>query len=114
MAAPETIYWWFLFPSLIRGLVHAVRRKLALTSPLVLFAVVMTCAYSLVHGNVGSGFRQRAQIFVILFIFASLGYYRKRCQRLGIDPDLLDVDRPAPPPDAAVQNNVPATAGARP
>ena len=45
--------------------------------------------YSLVHGNVGAAFRQRAQIFVLLFIFASLGTYVKTCRRRGIDSNLL-------------------------
>jgi hypothetical protein len=88
-AAPETFYWWWMFPGLVSGLIWAVRKRFAETSPLVLFAVTMTCAYSLMHGNVGSGFRQRAQIFVILFIFASFGHLKRRAQKLGIDSDLL-------------------------
>lgn len=91
-AAPETIYWWILFPSLIRGMVWSVRRRFAETSPLVLFAVVMTAAYSLMQGNVGSGFRQRSQIFVVLFIFASFGLYKKRAANARIDGELLLVD----------------------
>ena len=35
---------------------------------------LMTLAYALMHGNVGSAFRQRAQIFIILFIFAGVGH----------------------------------------
>jgi hypothetical protein len=51
--------------------------------------VTLTCAYSLVHGNVGSAFRQRAQIFVFLFIFASLGWYQKRCRQASVSDQLL-------------------------
>ncbi len=91
-AAPETIYWWILFPSLIRGMLWSVRRRFAETSPLVLFAVIMTAAYSLMQGNVGSGFRQRSQIFVILFIFASFGLYKKKAEGAALDTDLLLVD----------------------
>lgn len=89
MAAPETIYWWFLFPSVLRGMWWMFRKRFAETSPLLLFAVTMTGAYALMQGNVGAGFRQRAQIFVILFIFAGLGAYRRRCERAGVDPNLL-------------------------
>lgn len=89
LAAPETIYWWFLLPSVVRGMLWSVRSRFAETSPLVLFAAIMTCAYSLVHGNIGSGFRQRAQIFVILFVFAAFGAYRRRAKHARIDPDLL-------------------------
>jgi 4-amino-4-deoxy-L-arabinose transferase-like glycosyltransferase len=88
-AAPETIYWWLLFPSLIRGLVWSIRSRFANTSPLVLFAVTMTSAYSLMHGNIGSGFRQRSQIFVILFIFAAFGLFKRRADRAGIDTNHL-------------------------
>jgi hypothetical protein len=100
-AAPETIYWWILFPSLVSGMIWMVRKRFAEISPLVLFAVIMTCAYSLMHGNVGSGFRQRSQIFVILFIFASYGSYRRRCKKLGIDATLLLVDTMGTPASAA-------------
>jgi hypothetical protein len=89
LALPETLYWWLLFPSLIRGMTWAVRKRFATTSPLILFAVIMTCAYSLVHGNVGSGFRQRAQIFIILFVFAAFGRLKRRAEQMGIDPELL-------------------------
>jgi hypothetical protein len=92
MAAPETIYWWLLFPGVLSGMWWMFRTRFASTSPLLLFAVTMTMAYSLAHGNVGSGFRQRAQIFVILFIFAALGSYRRRCKNAGLDPDLLLVE----------------------
>ena len=39
------------------------------------FALTMTLAYSLMHGNIASGFRQRAQIFIILFIYSSYEWY---------------------------------------
>jgi Dolichyl-phosphate-mannose-protein mannosyltransferase len=89
LAAPETVFWWILFPSMIRGITLLVRKRFRVVSPLVLFSITLVCAYSLVHGNVGSGFRQRAQIFVLLFIFASLGSYQKRCRKLGINDQLL-------------------------
>lgn len=89
LAAPETILWWTLFPSLIRGIRFAVKERFAETSPVLLFSITLTSAYSLMHGNVGSGFRQRAQIFVVLFIFTSLGVYMKKCRKHGIDPQEL-------------------------
>jgi hypothetical protein len=97
-AVPETIYWWILFPSLLRGLIWSTRQRFAETSPLVLFAVVMTAAYSLMQGNIGSGFRQRSQIFVILFIFASFGLFKKRAERANIDGNLLLVNALKEPP----------------
>lgn len=109
LAAPETFYWWLLFPSVLRGMWWMFRKRFTATSPLLLFAVTMTCAYSLMHGNIGSGFRQRAQIFIILFIFAALGVYRRRCERSGLDPDLLLNDAPVAP-TAPVATAVPKQA----
>ena len=105
MAAPETIVWWLMFPATIRGMYWMFRKRFSETSPLLIFSVIMSCAYSLVHGNVGSGFRQRAQIFIILFVFSALGSCRRRCRRAGLDPDLLLVD--SSPPTTAAQPSAP-------
>jgi hypothetical protein len=87
LAAPETILWWFMFPATLRGIIFAVRRRFSATSALLIFAITLTCAYSLIHGNVGSAFRQRAQILVFLFIFSAAGIYMKRLRKFGYDPD---------------------------
>jgi hypothetical protein len=89
VAAPETIIWWTFVPATIRGIIFVVRRKFSLASPLMLFMVSLTGAYSLAQGNVGSAFRQRAQIFVFLFIFTAVGWYLKKCKKMGIDTELL-------------------------
>jgi hypothetical protein len=112
-AAPEMIYWWLLFPSLLSGLWWAIRKRFAEASPLVLFAAILSCAYALMHGNVGSGFRQRAQIFVILFIFASFGQLKRRAEKLGIDPNLLLAAPPTAPPTASAPARMRAPGSAR-
>lgn len=89
LTAPEMFLWWALVPALWRGLRYAVKHRFAECSPILIFAGILTGAYSLMHGNVGSGFRQRAQIFVFLFIFASLGIFIKRCRQRGLDPKIL-------------------------
>jgi hypothetical protein len=89
IALPETLAWWFLVPATVRGLVYMARRKLSEISPVLLFSFTLICAYSLVHGNVGSGFRQRSQVFVFLFIFASVGWFQKKCTAAGIDDAIL-------------------------
>jgi hypothetical protein len=89
MSGPETLAWWLLVPAVIRGLRMAVRTRLAETSPVLVFAASLSCAYALVHGNAGSAFRQRSQIFVFLFIFGALGWYQKKCRRAGLDERLL-------------------------
>jgi 4-amino-4-deoxy-L-arabinose transferase-like glycosyltransferase len=89
VAVPETIAWWFLVPATWRGLVFTTRRKFSEISPILLFSFTLVCAYSLVHGNVGSGFRQRSQVFVFLFMFSAVGWYQKKCTEAGIDQEIL-------------------------
>jgi hypothetical protein len=95
IALPETLCWWLLFPATIRGAVFLCKRRLSEISPVVLFAVTLICAYSLVHGNIGSGFRQRSQIFVFLFIFSAVGWYQNKCRVAGVREDALLAAAPA-------------------
>jgi hypothetical protein len=87
LAAPETILWWFLFLPTVRGIMFAIRKRFSATSALLIFSFTLTAAYSLIHGNVGSAFRQRAQILVFLFIFSSAGIYLKKLRKMGYDPN---------------------------
>jgi 4-amino-4-deoxy-L-arabinose transferase-like glycosyltransferase len=89
IAAPETIFWWTLFPATIRGIVFALRNRFNETFPLVLFSVTLGAAYSLIHGNIGSAFRQRVQILIFLLIFSSLGTFINRAKANGVDPAQL-------------------------
>jgi len=88
-ALPEMLIWWALLPALARGIRFTLHTRARVASPVLLFSLVLTVGYSLIHGNVGSGFRQRAQIFVFLFIFAAAGVFVRRCRRFGIAPEEL-------------------------
>lgn len=89
VAMPETLAWWLLVPATWRGIRFLMRRRFSAISPVILFVITLTCAYSLMHGNIGSGFRQRSQIFVFLFTFSAVGWYQKKCRRVGIDEAAL-------------------------
>jgi 4-amino-4-deoxy-L-arabinose transferase-like glycosyltransferase len=89
IAAPETILWWTMFPATVRGIAFAFRKRFEETASLMVFSVSLACVYSLVHGNVGSAFRQRAQILVFLFIFSALGAYVNKARQMGVDPNQL-------------------------
>jgi 4-amino-4-deoxy-L-arabinose transferase-like glycosyltransferase len=91
-AAPETIVWWIWFPSMIYGLRFTLKKRFAAVSPIVLFTFMLIPGYALMHGNVGSAFRQRAQIFVFLFIFTAVGQYAKKLKRAGQPQELLLVE----------------------
>jgi len=73
IALPEMILWWFAFPLLVLGLWYGVKERLREVSPIVIFTTMLTLAYSLVQGNVGTAYRQRSQMLVFYFIFVAVG-----------------------------------------
>jgi 4-amino-4-deoxy-L-arabinose transferase-like glycosyltransferase len=105
IAAPETIFWWTVFPATIRGIMFSFRRRFSESLPLLIFSATLTAAYSLMQGNVGAAFRQRAQILVFLFVFSALGTYLGKARASGVDPELLlqksNADPGTPPPGTA-------------
>ena len=71
---PEMVIWWASFPLLILGLWFSIRYRLRMISPILIFTVMLTLAYSVFQGNVGTAYRQRAQLLVFYFIFVAVGY----------------------------------------
>jgi len=59
---------------LIIGMIYSIRHKLRNTFPILIFSLLLTLAYSLFQGNVGTAYRQRTQIQVFLFIFIGAGW----------------------------------------
>jgi Dolichyl-phosphate-mannose-protein mannosyltransferase len=70
---PEMIIWWLAFPTLVLGWWYSLRHRLRQVSPIVLFTTMLTLAYSLFQGNVGTAYRQRSQLLVFYFIFVAVG-----------------------------------------
>ena len=70
---PEMIIWWLAFPLLVLGLWYSIRHRLREVSPIVMFTTMLTLAYSLFQGNVGTAYRQRSQLLVFYFIFVAVG-----------------------------------------
>ncbi|HEX6046306.1 MAG TPA: glycosyltransferase family 39 protein [Pyrinomonadaceae bacterium] len=73
IALPEMLVWWAAFPLLVLGLWYAVKHRLRQVSPIVLFTTMLTLAYSVFQGNVGTAYRQRSQLLVFYFIFVAVG-----------------------------------------
>lgn len=71
---PEMIVWWGSFPLLVLGLWFAIRYRLRQVSPILIFTSMLTLAYSLFQGNVGTAYRQRSQLLVFYFIFVAVGF----------------------------------------
>ena len=70
---PEMLIWWAAFPLLVLGLWFALRHRLRQVSPIVIFTTMLTIAYSVFQGNVGTAYRQRSQLLVFYFIFVAVG-----------------------------------------
>ncbi|MDQ6788696.1 MAG: glycosyltransferase family 39 protein [Acidobacteriota bacterium] len=71
---PEMLVWWSSLPLLVTGLWYTIKNKLRSAIAILLFTFMLTISYSIFQGNVGTAYRQRAQIQVFLFIFISLGW----------------------------------------
>lgn len=71
---PEMIVWWASFPLLVLGLHYTIKYHLRQVSPILIFTSMLTLAYSLFQGNVGTAYRQRSQLLVFYFIFVAVGY----------------------------------------
>jgi len=71
---PEMVIWWASFPLLVLGLWFSIRYRLRMISPILIFTVMLTLAYSVFQGNVGTAYRQRAQLLVFYFIFVAVGF----------------------------------------
>jgi len=70
---PDVLVWWFLLPSLWRGLTTGFRTKGRAVLVLVLPALISTVMLALVIGNFGTVVRERAQVVVLLVPFIALG-----------------------------------------
>ncbi len=73
IALPEMLIWWCCFPLLVLGLWYGIKHRLKEISPILLFTSMLTLAYSLFQGNVGTAYRQRSQLLVFYFIFVAVG-----------------------------------------
>ncbi|MCM3906149.1 MAG: glycosyltransferase family 39 protein, partial [Pyrinomonadaceae bacterium] len=74
LTLPEMIIWWASFPMLVLGLWFSIKYRLRMISPILIFTVMLSLAYSVFQGNVGNAYRQRAQLLVFYFIFVAVGY----------------------------------------
>jgi 4-amino-4-deoxy-L-arabinose transferase-like glycosyltransferase len=116
---PEMVMWWLSIPLLVLGLWFAVKHRLREVAPILIFTTLLTLTYSILMGNVGTAYRQRAQLLVFYFIFVSIGFVllkekreertRRRVEekkaarhRLQWGPDVKDR---RPPPKKAVLTN---------
>jgi 4-amino-4-deoxy-L-arabinose transferase-like glycosyltransferase len=70
---PEMFLLYALTPSILRGIRHAVRHYFRDALQILLLTALLTIAYSLGEGNVGTLYRHRAQAMPFYLIFAAVG-----------------------------------------
>jgi 4-amino-4-deoxy-L-arabinose transferase-like glycosyltransferase len=70
---PEMIVWWAAFPLLVLSIWFTLSYRMRQALPILLFTTMLTLAYSIFQGNVGTAYRQRSQILVFYFIFVAVG-----------------------------------------
>ena len=82
LTAPEMVVWWYMFFALVLpGLKHAIRHRFGDVMPLLLFLLLLSGIYSVTFGNVGTAYRQRAQLMPYLLIFAAIGLEQRKLPR---------------------------------
>jgi hypothetical protein len=83
LTTPELVVWWWLvFMGLIPGLWHVCKTRLADAQPMLFFIVGLGLLYSMMFGNVGLIFRQRAQLLPWLLIIAIAGLEQRAIRNL--------------------------------
>lgn len=70
---PETVLWYTLLPMGLWGAWLGIRHDARMFTVPLASLVVVTFAYALVEGNVGTAYRHRAQVLPIIFVFCALG-----------------------------------------
>lgn len=74
LTLPEVVVWWWLvFAGLLPGLRYAIRQRFGDIQPLLLFIIGLGLLYSITFSNVGTVYRQRAQLLPWLLIIAVVG-----------------------------------------
>src|SRR5216684_5515117 len=78
---PEMIVWWCCIPLLVLGLWFAIKHRVRQVAPILIFMVLLTLTYSVLQGNVGTAYRQRAQLLIFYFVFVAVGFVLVREKR---------------------------------
>jgi len=78
---PEMVVWWASLPLLVLGLWFTIKYRFREVAPILIFTTLLTLMYSILQGNVGTAYRQRAQLLVFYFVFVAVGFILVREKR---------------------------------
>jgi hypothetical protein len=126
LTTPELIVWWWVFfVGVLPGMWHAIRTRFNEIQPLLFFLIGLGVLYSLMFGNVGLAYRQRAQLLPWLLIFAMVGLEERMRRRLANrqakavpirrthGPAIIGPASPAPIGSPQIAGSFPEAAGAQ-
>lgn len=74
LTLPEVLIWWCLIPFMIYGIWYTLKNKLRASIAVILLTSLLTVAYSIFQGNVGTAYRMRSQMQIFYFIFIAVGW----------------------------------------
>ncbi|HKP45073.1 MAG TPA: hypothetical protein VJT50_00610, partial [Pyrinomonadaceae bacterium] len=103
---------WASFPMLVLGLWFTIKYRLRLIAPILIFTVMLTLAYSVFQGNVGTAYRQRAQLLVFYFIFVAVGFVLMQEKREEKKRRILELRQAATVQAAVAYKNRPGQSSA--
>ncbi len=96
---PEMIVWWASIPLLVLGAWFTIRHRLREIAPIIIFTSLLTLTYAIMQGNVGTAYRQRAQLLVFYFVFVAVGFVlvkERREERARKRKEVSESRRPRP------------------
>jgi hypothetical protein len=73
LALPETLFFYWLIPWMLRGIRYLVRHHLRSSLMALLITAGLTLGYALGEGNAGTAYRHRAQLLSFFLIYAAVG-----------------------------------------
>ena len=73
LTMPEMIVWWCSLPFIISGIAYTLKNRFRECASVLFFTLMLSVSYAVYQGNIGTLYRQRAQIQVFLLIFAAVG-----------------------------------------
>jgi hypothetical protein len=102
---PEMLIWWASFPLLVLGAWYTIKYRLRQAAPVLIFTPMLTLAYSLFQGNIGTAYRQRAQLLIFYFMFVAVGFVllkekredKKRRELMQREAEMAATARPSSP-----------------
>jgi hypothetical protein len=74
LVIPETVFWVCLYPLMLRGMGRGLRKNFQSSALLIAAIVPISCLYALFAGNIGTAYRMRIQVWLLLSIFAGWGW----------------------------------------